>query len=267
MSPALPSRTLSRRTPSRRTVPAVLALLLAAGLAACGDDGDETGAAGAAADAGDGDTPAASAEPGAADGGPAVREQAPDATFVVENRVLLRRDASGEQPILGLAPGAAPQGVPALPESWTPASGSTFRVRTVDLRHVVPSPTGAWVAWETESVHDLMGVVAADGSRMSVLDFYFDSSALELTWAPGGRYVMAFYLPPSGMDQARVYDAEAGARLRTPWGEACLPRDGCRVTEAAWTGGATLSVTTANGDERRHEVDVSGLEPRSPDGE
>ncbi len=177
--------------------------------------------------------------------------------------MLVRSADDGERPLLALDSAAAPAGVPAVPAAWRPAADATFRIGATAFRHVVPSPDGRWVAWEAGSTHDLVGVVPADGGPVTVLDFYFDSSAEELTWAPGGRYLIVRHLPPSGMLEARVYDAEAGTRLRAPWEEACRPRDGCRVTGTEWTGDATLVVTTADGEERRHEADVAELPARS----
>lgn len=187
-----------------------------------------------------------------------------DAALAVRGSVLVRRDAGGDRPLLALDSAAAPGGVPAVPASWQPAPDVTFRIGASSFRHVVPSPDGRWVAWEAGSTHDLVGVVPADGGRVTVLDFYFDSSAEELAWAPGGRYLLARHLPPSGMEEAPVYDVRAGTRLRTPWDETCRARDGCRVTSAEWTEGTTLAVTTSDGDPRRHEIDVSRLPPATP---
>lgn len=195
-------------------------------------------------------------------GGEADRQET---RFEVRQGMLYRQRADEERPLLALDSAAAPSGVPVVPGYWETGPRSGFRVDAEDLRQVVPSPEGRWVAWETESVHALVGVVPADGGPLTVLDFYFDSSARDLTWAPGGRFLAAFYLPPSGLEELRVYDAEAGTRLRTPWGEACRPRDGCRVAGVEWTGGTTLVVTTADGSERRYEVDISELSSESSD--
>lgn len=238
-------------------------LLTVSSLVACETEDRQTRETGAA-----GDEARRGGEPGRvrSDSADAAVPKASDRQEVrfAARRGLLYREADGtELPLLALDSAGAPSGVPVVPGSWEPASGSRFSVEADGFRHVVPSPEGRWVAWETESVHDLLGVVPADGGSPRVLDFYFDSSARELTWAPGGRFLASTYLPPSGLEELRVYDAEAGTRLRTPWGQACRPRDGCRVTGSEWTGATTITVTTANGGQSHHEVDVSGLAPAS----
>lgn len=253
-----------RRATPTRTLGTALALLAAAGLVACaGGEEADTGAADAAAD-----TPAETAA--GSDAGTArpardaeARDGSQEVAFTVREGLLVRSAGDGERALLALDSAAAPADVPVVPASWQPAPGSAFGIHATAFRHAVASPEGRWVAWEAGSTHDLVGVVPADGGPVTVLDFYFDSSAEELAWAPGGRYLVARYLPPSGMLEARVYDAEAGTRLRAPWEEACQPRDGCRVTGARWTGAATLVVTTADGGERRHEADVAELPARS----
>lgn len=255
------------RSTSHPTLLAIAALVAVPALAACGGaDREPDGSGGAREQRRDADDARElrvdSPEPAARAVAEAGRQEV---RFVVRQGILYRQGAEGERPLLALDSAAAPSGVPVVPGYWEPGPRSGFRVDAEDLRHVVPSPERRWVAWETESVHDLVGVVPADGGSLTVLDFYFDSSARQLTWAPGGRFLASFYLPPSGLEELRVYDAEAGARLRTPWGEACRPRDGCRVTGAGWTGAATLVVTTADGAERRHRVDVSELPAESSD--
>ncbi|MHB0962298.1 MAG: hypothetical protein ACYC5V_03695 [Gemmatimonadaceae bacterium] len=101
-----------------------------------------------------------------------------------------------------------------MPRLWTPAPGSTFSVAATRFRHVVPSPLVDWVAFETAGTHELVGVVPAAGGALKVLDFYFDSSADSLQWAPTGRFLTAFYTPPSGTAEVRVYDATLGKRIR-----------------------------------------------------
>lgn len=255
---------LSSGTIPRAPAPAALlslaALLAAPALAGCGEAEREDRAADV--DSAAGETTSAGAAP---DTRPA-ESGAQEAEFVVRDAVLYRRTAEGRRPLLALDSAAAPAGVPVVPATWSPAPDAAFRIGASDLSRVVPSPTGRRVAWQTESIHRLVGVVGADGERLSVLDFYFDSSARDLTWAPAGRYLAARYLPPSGMEEVRVYDAEAGTRLGTPWGEGCRPQSGCRVTSAEWTGPTTLRVITADGEERRHEVDVSGLSAATPEG-
>ena len=256
------------RSPPTRTPLAAAVLLAAAGVFACGS-GEGSGADEGATR---GDRPveagadtavdAPHAGPDTAAGGSPSQAVA----FTVREAVLVRRADGGERPLLALDSASAPEGVPAVPASWRPSPDATFGVRATAFRHVVPSPEGRWVAWEAGSTHDLVGVVPADGGPPTVLDFYFDSSAEELSWAPGGRYLAARYLPPSGYAEVRLYDAETGSRLRPPWEEACRPRDGCRVTGAEWTGTATLRVTTSDGEERRREVDVAGLPERSSGG-
>lgn len=277
-----------RRPTPTRSLGTALAFLAAAGLTACaGGEEADTGGADTAADARAetptetaGETaadslrraPDAERRPGrqeARDGSQETRDGRQDGRaasqevdVTVREGLVVRGAGDGEQALLALDSAAAPADVPAVPTSWRPAADATFRIGATTFRHVVPSPDGRWVAWEAGSTHDLVGVVPSDGGPVSVLDFYFDSSAEELAWAPGGRYLVARYLPPSGMLEARVYDAEAGTRLRAPWEEACQPQDGCRVTGAEWSEAATLVVTTADGEERRHEADVAELPAR-----
>lgn len=253
-----------RRTTPIRSPGIALALMAAAGLSACagGEETDTGSAADAAADARTGAPAETAADTLRSAPGAEARAGSQEVAFEVREGRLIRSDGDGDRALLALD-SAAPAGVPVVPASWQPAPGSTFGIRATSFRHAVASPGGRWVAWEAGSTHDLVGVVPADGGPVTVLDFYFDSSAEELIWAPGGRYLAARYLPPSGMQEVRVYDAHAGTRLRAPWEQACRPRDGCRVTGAEWTGAATLVVTTADGEERRHEADVAELPARS----
>lgn len=235
-------------SPTSRHLSTAMALLAAGTLLACGP--------------GDGSD-------GSGSGGPPDAAGGQEASFVVQGELLVRRDGGGERPLLALDSAAAPEGVPAVPASWQPAADVTFGIHATSFRHVVPSPDGRWVAWEAGSTHELVGVVPADGGSITVLDFLFDSSAEALTWAPAGRYLAVHHLPPSGFEEIRVYDAEAGARLRTPWGEACRARDGCRITSAEWSDSTGMTVTTADGERSRYQVDVSGLPAAStgaPDG-
>ncbi|HKK27470.1 MAG TPA: hypothetical protein VKB18_05280 [Gemmatimonadota bacterium] len=247
-----------------RAVPVLVWAALAVTAVGCGgSDGSRGGRADAGA-AGADTSAAASREPGPA-GGSAARTASggadQQATFSVEAGVLVRREGGKSRPLLALDSAEAPAGVPVVPGTWKPAPGSSFGVEASSFRHVAPSPDGAWVAWETDGVHELLGVVPADGGRPAVLDFFFDSHASELTWAAGGPYLAARYLPPSGREELRVYDAARGARLQTPWGEACRPRDGCAVASAEWTGPTTLTVRTEGGGKAGYRVDVTRLPP------
>lgn len=246
-----------RSHPARYVLTAVA--LLAAGIAPACEAGD--GSAGGDAGARDGGRAPAGSAAAPSDG---TRGQ--EAAFAVRGGVLVRRGGEGERPLLALDSAAAPEGVPAVPSSWRPAPDVTFGIHATSFRHVVPSPDGRWVAWEAGSTHDLVGVVPADGGSVTVLDFLFDSSAEALTWAPAGRYLAVHHLPPSGFEEVRVYDAGEATRLRTPWGESCRARDGCRVTSAEWTDRTTLTVTTADGESSRYEADVSALPTAASDG-
>lgn len=135
-------------------------------------------------------------------------------SFVTEGSTVYRVDGSGRRALLTLDSAAAPTGAAIVPRQWTPAPGSTFSVSSTRFRHVVPSPLHDWVAFETAGTHELVGVVPAAGGALTVLDFYFDSSADSLQWAPSGRYLTAFYTPPSGTAEVRVYDATLGKRIR-----------------------------------------------------
>lgn len=180
--------------------------------------------------------------------------------FYLEGGVLYRRDEAGIRPLLALDSAAAPPGTPVLPAEWRVDEGAVFRVKAERLLHIAPSPGLRWVAWETNAVHDLLGVVPATGGPVEVLDFFFDSSADSLRWAPGDRYLAAFHLPPSGSRELRVYDAERGVRLLAPWNEECVPASGCEVESASWIGATTLTVATSGGERaRRYTVDVSEL--------
>lgn len=131
-----------------------------------------------------------------------------------EGSVIYRRDDSGRRALLALDSAAAPAGAAIVPPLWTPAPGSTFSVAATRFRHVLPSPLLDWVAFETAGTHELVGIVPAKGGALQVLDFYFDSSADSLKWAATGRYLTAFYVAPSGVAEARVYDATLGKRIR-----------------------------------------------------
>jgi hypothetical protein len=151
--------------------------------------------------------------------GTGCRHKAPEAqpqpvSFVTEGGTVYRQDGSGRRALLSLDSAAASAGVAIVPRQWTPAPGSTFSVAATRFRHVVPSPLVDWVAFETAGTHELVGVVPAAGGALKVLDFYFDSSADSLQWAPSGRYLTAFYTPPSGTAEVRVYDATQGKRIR-----------------------------------------------------
>lgn len=135
-------------------------------------------------------------------------------TFAAEGRVLYRHDGSGRTALLALDSATAPAGAAIVPSRWTPAPGSTFSVAATSFRRVEPSPLSDWVAFETAGTHELVGIVPANGGPLKVLDFYFDSSADSLQWAPAGRYLTAFYTPPSGVAEARVYDATLGKRIK-----------------------------------------------------
>ncbi len=134
--------------------------------------------------------------------------------FVTEGSTVYRQDGSGRRALLTLDSAAAPAGAAIVPRQWTPAPGSTFSVAATRFRHVLASPLVDWVAFETAGTHELVGVVPAAGGALAVLDFYFDSSADSLRWAPSGRYLTAFYTPPSGTAEVRVYDATLGKRIR-----------------------------------------------------
>ena len=135
-------------------------------------------------------------------------------TFVTDGSTVYRQDANGRRALVTLDSAAAPSGAAIVPRQWTPAPGSTFSVAATRFRRVVPSPLVDWVAFETAGTHELVGVVPAAGGALKVLDFYFDSSADSLQWAPTGRYLTAFYTPPSGTAEVRVYDATLGKRIR-----------------------------------------------------
>lgn len=185
-------------------------------------------------------------------------EQQP--AFYLEDGVLYRRDEAGIRPLFALDSASAPPGTPVLPAEWRVDADAVFRVKAERLLHVVPSPALRWVAWETNAVHDLLGVVPAAGGPVKVLDFFFDSSADSLRWAPGDRYLAAFHLPPSGYRELRVYDAERGVRLVAPWDEECAPASGCEVRSGSWTGPTTLTVTTSGAEPaRRYTVNARQL--------
>lgn len=135
-------------------------------------------------------------------------------TCFAEGSTVYCQDVSGRRALLTLDSAAAPAGAAIVPRQWTPAPGSTFSVAATRFRRVVPSPLVDWVAFETAGTHELVGVVPATGGAFKVLDFYFDSSADSLQWEPSGRYLTAFYTPPSGTAEVRVYDAARGKRIR-----------------------------------------------------
>ncbi|MHB8839759.1 MAG: hypothetical protein ACYC7F_12515 [Gemmatimonadaceae bacterium] len=135
-------------------------------------------------------------------------------TFVADGSIVYRQDANGRRALLALDSATAPAGAAIVPRQWTPAPGSTFSVAAARFRRVVASPLVDWVAFETAGTHELVGVVPTGGGALTVLDFYFDSSADSLRWAPTGRYLTAFYTPPSGTAEVRVYDATLGKRIR-----------------------------------------------------
>lgn len=135
-------------------------------------------------------------------------------TFVAEGGTVFRVEANGRRAVLALDSSTAPAGTAIVPRQWTPAQGSTFSVAATRFRRVVPSPRMDWVAFETAGTHELVGVIPAAGGALKVLDFYFDSSADSLRWAPTGRYLTAFYMPPSGTAEVRVYDAALGTRIK-----------------------------------------------------
>ena len=170
--------------------------------------------------------------------------------------MLYRYDHELRTPLLALDSGLARAGVPVVPAQWEAAPGSVFRVRATAFRHVVGAPAGDWVAWETMGTHELLGVVPGQGGDVVVVDFYFDSSARELLWAPAGRFLAAFYTPPGGYAELRVYEARTGTRLSTPWGQACRQQSNCQVVRASWTGPATIAVKTTA---REYQTDVSRL--------
>lgn len=151
--------------------------------------------------------------------GSGCRHKTPEAqpqpvSWVAEGGTVFRQDGNGRRALLALDSAAAPAGAAIVPRQWTPAPGSTFSVAATRFRHVLPSPSADWVAFETAGTHELVGVVPAAGGALKVLDFYFDSSADSLRWAPGGRYLTAFYTPPSGTAEVRVYDASLGKRIK-----------------------------------------------------
>ena len=149
--------------------------------------------------------------------GPGCRMKSPQAqpvTFVAEGSTVYRLDGSGRRALLSLDSAAARVGAAIVPRQWSPAPGSTFSVATTRFRHVVPSPRVDWVAFETAGTHELVGVVPATGGALTVLDFFFDSSADSLQWAPAGRFLSAFYTPPSGTAEVRVYDVTLGKRVQ-----------------------------------------------------
>lgn len=184
----------------------------------------------------------------------------PQPAFYLEGGVLYRRDEAGIRPLLALDSVSAPPGTPVLPAEWRVDADAVFRAKAERLLHIAPSPALRWVAWETNAVHDLLGVVPAAGGPVKVLDFFFDSSADSLRWAPGDRYLAAFHLPPSGYRELRVYDAERGVRLLAPWDEECVPASGCEVRSGSWTGPTTLTVTTSGAEPaRRYTVEVRTL--------
>lgn len=177
-------------------------------------------------------------------------------TFLAKGGVLYREEAGFRTPLLALDSAIAPRGAAIVPAEWTPAAGNVFRVSATQFRHIAPAPEADWVAWETAGVHDLLGVVPAAGGHITVLDFFFDSSARELSWAPAGRYLAALYSPPSGSTELRVYDTQPARRLDTPWGTECRAANGCEVTSARWTGPAIVAVKTTV---REYRIDVSKL--------
>lgn len=151
--------------------------------------------------------------------GSGCRHKAPGAqprpiTFVADGSTVYREEANGRRAVLTLDSATAPAGAAIVPRQWTPAQGSTFSVAATRFRRVVPSPRMDWVAFETAGTHELIGVVPAAGGALTVLDFYFDSSADSLRWAPTGRFLTAFYTPPSGTAEVRVYDATLGKRIK-----------------------------------------------------
>lgn len=171
--------------------------------------------------------------------------------------MLYRVDAAGRLPILALDSATAPGGVAVAPSTWTPAPGSTFGVAAKQFRLVAPAPAADWVAWESAgAVHDLLGLVPGHGGNIVVLDFFFDSSAGELLWAPAGRYLAALYEPPSGYPELRLYDAQTGTKLVPAWTAECRAQDACQVKSAQWTGPTTIAVKTSA---RAYQTDVSQL--------
>lgn len=152
-------------------------------------------------------------------GATACRHAAPPAqphpaTFVADGSTIYRNDSGGRRALVSLDSAAAPAGTALVPRTWTPAPGSTFNVAATRFRHIAPSPRADWVAFETAATHELVGVVPAAGGALKVLDFYFDSSADSLRWEPAGRLLTAFYTPPSGVAEVRVYDAVLGKRVK-----------------------------------------------------
>ena len=175
----------------------------------------------------------------------------------MQGRVLYRDDGGVRTPLLALDSAHAPRNVAVAPAQWQPAPGSVFGVSATSFRHIAPAPRADRVAWETAgAVHDLLGVVPASGGDIVVLDFYFDSSARELSWAPNGRYLAAIYDSPSGVAELRVYDVVAAKRLELQWSKDCGPNNGCAVSALHWTAPATVEVATTTG---RYRADVSKL--------
>ena len=184
-------------------------------------------------------------------------------------RVLYRRTSTDTLPLLALDSGSAPRGVPALPVNWSPIPEAEFGVYGDRFRHIVPSPEDRWVAWEPFSTHELVGVIPTRGGAPVVLDFYWDSGADSLVWAPGDRYLASYYPSPSGFDELRLYDAERGIRLMPPWEDKCSSQTECAVRAARWTGPTTILVRTTVDDRegREYRVDVSTLPVWIPPGE
>ena len=134
--------------------------------------------------------------------------------FSAEGSVLYRDDERGRVALLALDSATAPQGAVIAPSMWSPQPGSTFGVAAKTFRHTAVSPDARWVAWESAgAVHDLLGVVPGAGGKLTVLDFYFDSGADSLRWTSNTQ-LSAYYMPPSGQSEVRVYDAVSGKRIR-----------------------------------------------------
>ncbi|HYW09684.1 MAG TPA: hypothetical protein VE913_22160 [Longimicrobium sp.] len=211
----------------------------------------------------------ASPPAGAVNGPAAIEQAAPpaeassQAEFYAEGRLLMRRQGGAARAILALDSAAGGRGAPVLPGTYRVASDVELGVRATRFVHVVPSPAGRWVAWESGATHDLVGVIPAAGGEPRILDLFFDSSGDSIRWAPGDRYFAVFYASPTGYTALPVYDAVAGKRLRTPWETGCPPRDACRVSAASWSAPATLTVTTAteDGRTRGYRVDAATLAP------
>ncbi|HEX8432639.1 MAG TPA: hypothetical protein VF625_15230 [Longimicrobium sp.] len=187
------------------------------------------------------------------------------AEFYAEGRLLMRRHGGASRALLALDSAAGGGGAPVLPGTYRIENDVELGVRATRFVHVVPSPAGRWVAWESGATHDLVGVIPAGGGEPRILDLFFDSSGDSIRWAPGDRYFAVFYASPSGYTALPVYDAVAGKRLRAPWEDGCSPRDACRVSAASWTAPATLTVTTGTDDGRTrgYRVDVASLAPRA----